>query len=69
MWPITFSIGFGILVVLLELPPLFKKKQYKEAAIFSLLTISSLTIYAMQTLHYHLPNPLELIKTIYEWFL
>ncbi|MBP1155813.1 MULTISPECIES: hypothetical protein [unclassified Paenibacillus] len=71
MWPIILAVAVSIFVILLELPTLYKKKQYKEMVIYSSLTISSLTIYTMQTLNYRLPNPLELISMMYKrfWFM
>jgi hypothetical protein len=65
MWAIITAVLVSLLGVVLEIPALKALKQYREMALFALLTAGSLALYIMVTLGVPLPNPLEWISAIY----
>lgn len=65
---VIFAVVGGALVLAVEWPSLWKRKQFREMAAYGLLTAASLTIYSLQSLHVQLPNPLDWIASLYRTF-
>ncbi|WP_408007522.1 hypothetical protein ACJROX_22950 [Pseudalkalibacillus sp. A8] len=56
----------AILIIVLEVPPLWKKKQKKELWVFSLLLLFGVGLSIAESLDLNIPNPLDWIATIYK---
>ncbi|MFN2747453.1 MULTISPECIES: hypothetical protein [Bacillus] len=54
------------LIILLELPTLWKKKQKKEIWVFSLLLALAVALCITEGLGVELPNPLDWLAVIYK---
>lgn len=63
LW-ITFL--FSVIFVIVELPALVKKKQYKEIKAFLALTFIATILCVALSLNVKLPNPFDLITYIYK---
>lgn len=61
----------GILVVVaiiiaIDVPPLVRKKLIKELWVFSILLLLGTVLSISQALHFKIPNPLDLMITVYK---
>lgn len=66
MWAITGILAAGILIAILEVPPLLKRKLKKELYVFFLLLVFGIGLSIAQTLSMNIPNPLDWIKVVYK---
>jgi predicted cation transporter len=66
MWPIIGAAAACMLILAVELPAMRKGKQYKQMAVFFILTVTSVTLYTLEVLHVRLPNPIAMIAQVYK---
>ncbi|MBO1511252.1 hypothetical protein [Metabacillus bambusae] len=64
MWVIAGILLVAILIIVLEVPPLWEK-QKKESWVFSLLLLFEVGLSIAESLDLNIPNPLEWIAIIY----
>ena len=65
MWSIIGILSIGIFVSLFEIPPLIKKKWWKEIIVYFLFLSAGLTLCILLSKNVTIPNPVDLIMTIY----
>lgn len=56
----------AILIIVLEVPPLWKKKQKRELWVYSLLLLFGVGLSIAESLDLNIPNPLDWIAVIYK---
>lgn len=56
----------AILIIVLEVPPLWKKKQKRELWVYSLLLLFGVGLSIAESLDLNIPNPLDWIAIIYK---
>lgn len=65
MWAILGFLLVGVILSLLEIPPLLKKKWYREIVVYLLLLLTGLALSALLALNIAIPTPLNLLIKIY----
>jgi hypothetical protein len=66
MWIIIGILLVTILIIVFEVPPLWKKRKKKELIVFSFLLVFGTGLCIAQSLAMKIPNPLDLITFIYK---
>lgn len=65
MWAIIGIMFTGALISLFEIPPLVKKKCWREIIVFFLLLTPGLVLSVLLFINVTIPSPLDLIIKIY----
>lgn len=65
MWASLGILFIGAIISLFEIPPLIKKKWWREVIVYFLLLSGGLTLSVLLCLNVSIPSPLELIIKIY----
>lgn len=68
MWVVIGIVILGVIIVLIEFPPLLKQKHVKDILVFFIILIFAVTVNILQYSGIKLPNPLEWILTIFRPF-
>lgn len=58
-------LATAVVIVMLEVPGLWKKRQVKELCLFSALLLLGIGVGIAESLHIPLPNPLDLVSYVY----
>ncbi|GLB62117.1 hypothetical protein [Cytobacillus sp. NCCP-133] len=66
MWAIAGILLVTIMIMVLEVPPLLKKRQKKELGVFSLLLLSGSWLSIAKGLDLNIPNPFDWIAAIFK---
>ncbi|MGC4377402.1 hypothetical protein WD019_10745 [Fictibacillus sp. Mic-4] len=66
MWAILGIIAIAAFIIWFEVPQLAKKKLKKEMVVFFTLLSIGVGLSIAQSLHVHIPNPLDLITFIFK---
>lgn len=66
MWTIVMILLASTAIVMLEIPTLRKKKQYKDFVVFCCLLLVGTILSIAQSLRMKLPNPLDLITFVFQ---
>lgn len=65
MWEVGAIVLGSIAVGAWEVASLWKEKKRKETAVFVILMTVAAALFAAQTMHYSLPNPLDGIAAVF----
>jgi len=65
MWSIIGILSIGIFISLFEIPPLIKKKWWREIIVYFLLLSAGLTLCILLSKNVTIPTPMDLITSIY----
>lgn len=68
MGTVIGALIVDLLVLAVGLPPLKRTKQYKEMCAYAILTTFAVIVYALQRLHFALPNPFGWIAAFFRLF-
>ncbi|WP_128100252.1 hypothetical protein [Paenibacillus sp. DCT19] len=60
------AVVIGIIIGWIDLPTLFKNKQWKETAVYSVLLLAGITFSVIAVNLWEFPSPLKLVVWIYE---
>lgn len=66
MWPVLGVLFVAIVILIIEVPSLWKAKMKKELWIFSFLLLSSTVLGIAKGLQMDIPNPLDWLAAIFE---
>lgn len=66
MWAIIGSLVVCLIIFFMELPTLWKQKQFKEMSLYLLLILTAMTVYILNNMHVSIPNPLDWMTVIIE---
>lgn len=66
MWPVLGVLFVAIVILIIEVPSLWKAKMKKELWIFSLLLLFSTVLGIVKGLQMDIPNPLDWLVAIFE---
>ncbi|WP_221566596.1 hypothetical protein [Alkalihalobacillus sp. TS-13] len=66
MWVITGVLLVAILITIIEVPPLWKKRQRKELWVFSVLLVFGIGLSIAVGLDLNVPNPFDWIAVIFK---
>jgi glucan phosphoethanolaminetransferase (alkaline phosphatase superfamily) len=66
IWTVLGVLAAAGLIVLIEVPRLWKKRLFKELTIFTALLITGTGLGIAQAAHVQLPNPLDWISYVFE---
>lgn len=65
MWAIIGIILIGAVISLFEIPPLIKKKWWKELIVFCTMLLTGLTLSTLLAENISIPNPVYFIVKLY----
>ncbi|WP_257348508.1 hypothetical protein [Pseudalkalibacillus decolorationis] len=68
MWGIAGILLIALLIIIFEVPSLWKSKQKKELWVFFLLLIFGVGLSIAKSLAVNIPNPLDWIIAVYKPF-
>jgi hypothetical protein len=68
MWAILGILLTAAIILIIEIPPLFKAKMKKEFWVFSILLLFATALSIAKVLQLNIPNPLDWIAVIFKPF-
>ncbi|KKI90066.1 hypothetical protein WQ54_23410 [Bacillus sp. SA1-12] len=65
MWNMIGIAFIGVLITLFEIPPLIKKKWWREMIVYFLLLTAGLTLCMLISVNVGIPTPMDFITNFY----
>lgn len=65
MWAILGILFSGAIISIFEIPPLIKKKWWREIIVFLILLSAGITLAILLSKHITIPSPLDWLEKLY----
>lgn len=62
---IVLTTAFSVILCFVEIPKMWKSKEYKELAVFSFLLCFGVVIAVLKSFDIDIPNPADFVEAVY----